>query len=254
MFVGQRKLWTLLDVLVPEMRKGENINLMFRAPSGYGKTKMAVMVALDITNEQDIQYELPDSSGEVYIDESKRVIVIDECHELKQPEIIYPLMDSKKHCIFLCSNETGELKEPLVNRCIQLIFDDYEITEIEAMVNILLPNLPVEFIMTIAENCQLNPRITKKICQTLGYIFERNKPNSVEELKYIISNTLQIENGLNLEQRRYLDFLCKVNRASLDLISSAIRIDRKTIQRDIEPYLIRLGKISITSRGRICLV
>lgn len=252
MFIGQQKLWTLLDVLIEKMKEGENINIMFRAPSGYGKTKMAVIAATEVTNESDIQYELPDSNGEVYLDTSKRIIIIDEVHEMKQPELIYPLLDSEKHCIFLCSNETGELKEPLVNRCIPFIFDDYSIEEIEGIIKSNL-EVPLEYRKEIALSCQKNPRIAKKICQTLGYIFQKNYPNSVEELRSIVINILQIENGLNLEQRKYINFLQKVERASLDLISSALRIDKKTIQKDIEPYLVRTDRIRITSRGRTWL-
>jgi Holliday junction resolvasome RuvABC ATP-dependent DNA helicase subunit len=251
MFIGQKQLWIRLEYLIPKLKAGENFNLLFRAPSGYGKTKMAVMLATEIANDDEIQYELPNQNGEIYFDEFKRVNIIDEAHELKEPEYLYPYMDSGKHTILLCSNEAGELKEPLANRCIPFIFDDYSILEIEEIIRRLL-NIPEEYVKEIAKNCQLNPRIAKDIiCRQLNIIFERNYPQTVEDLKNIIVNVLQIENGLNREQKRYLEFLEKVERASLDLISYALHIDKKTITKEVEPYLVRTSKVRITPRGRM---
>jgi Holliday junction resolvasome RuvABC ATP-dependent DNA helicase subunit len=72
-------------------------------------------------------------------------------------------------------------------------------------------------------------------------------------MRTLLRNVLQIEDGLNPLHRRYLEYLTKVRRASLDSIIFATRIDRKTILREVEPVLISRNLIMITSKGRILL-
>jgi len=54
--------------------------------------------------------------------------------QLKEPEFLYYFLDSGKFTFFLLSNESGNLKEPLINRCIPFIFHPYSQKEINLMV------------------------------------------------------------------------------------------------------------------------
>jgi len=60
-----------------------------------------------------------------------------------------------------------------------------------------------------------------------------------------------VEDGLTIECNIYLEFIKKVKRASLDLISSATRLDKSLIKNVIEPILIEKGLVIITGRGRV---
>ncbi len=253
-FIGQQRIWVELEFIVPELQAGKNINIIIRAPSGYGKTKLAAAIANAI-NPESIDYNIPDGDGNIEIDTEKRIIIIDEIHTLVNPERIYPIMDSKEHVMILCSNEFGELKEPLVNRCVDLIFDKYSAEEITAICGWDFKEngmqIPLECLEELARNCNLNPRIARNISDRLVTIFKRiGVPNTKEEIKEILKNILQIEDGLNPLHRRYLEYLAKVNRASLDSISFATRLDKKTITKEIEPVLAEKNLITITSRGR----
>lgn len=60
--------------------------------------------------------------------------------------------------------------------------------------------------------------------------------------------------GRNQNDRRYLDYLKRVNRpVGIKAIEAAIGIDAETIEKDIEPFLLRSRYISRTAKGRILL-
>lgn len=254
MFFGQEKIWKQLDYLIPAMQGGQNLNILIRAPSGCGKTKLAFIIAMRI-DENNLDYSSCDIDGNVSPDWNKRIIILDEVHLIKNPEFLYPYMDMGDKIIILCSNESGELKEPLTNRCIDLNFETYSDLEIGAVVREDFRNLnlevPYEVIMEIVRNCNSTPRVARRIVERLGIIFRVNGiPQNAEQVRNILRDVLQIEDGLNPLHRRYLEYLEKIERGSLDLIRFGTRIDKSTILKEIEPVLIGRNLIKITSRGR----
>jgi Holliday junction resolvasome RuvABC ATP-dependent DNA helicase subunit len=104
----------------------------------------------------------------------------------------------------------------------------------------------------IASRCKNIPRLAKIICTRLSYVFNNlGVSKNVEELESYLSNILSIQkNGLNELDRRYLEYLSIVKRSSLQNIIINTRIDKETIMTEIEPYLIFLNLIKITSKGR----
>jgi Holliday junction resolvasome RuvABC ATP-dependent DNA helicase subunit len=254
-FIGQTQIKRELEYLIPVMQEGKNLNILLRGPSGFGKTRLAVIIALNVSPD-NCELVLATEEG-VDFDLDKRLIIIDEVHLLKNPEVLYPYLDSGRYTFVLCSNEFGELKEPLVNRCTSLTFDLYSNAEIgEIITQDLLKEgveLSEECIQEIVKNSNGIPRTARKITETLLIIFKSTGIPDLEKLKDILKNVLQLENGLNPLHRRYLDYIQKVERASLDTLIFATRLDKSTICREIEPVLIDKNLIRITSRGRICL-
>jgi Holliday junction resolvasome RuvABC ATP-dependent DNA helicase subunit len=258
-FVGQGRITKLLEIMVPELQAGRNINLLFKAQSGYGKTTLAYTLAWKINNKtwNNYQYILPNDEGKIEIDYSKRVLILDEVHTFKYPETLYPLMDSKKYIMILCTNESGNLKEPLMNRCIPIIFEKYTFWEINFLIKDLFKknynlDLPEEVANEITRNSNLNPRVAKMgLCEPLSFIFKNQGiPKSREETKEIIRVQLDIIDGLNLNHRNYLELLKSVETASISTICAYLNLDRSTVMNYIEPALIERKFIRITSRGR----
>jgi Holliday junction resolvasome RuvABC ATP-dependent DNA helicase subunit len=255
-FIGQRAIEPELTVLLNKIKSGENVNILLRAPSGYGKTDLALRL-VNINDPKGFDYLIP-LSGEIYINPYKRLHIIDEVHLLKDPEIIYPILDSGKHTFILCTNECGILKEPLINRCIQFVFQDYSVDEMQEFVDLFYREyyrvIPGSYINIIAQNSQNNPRICKQICQRLINVFNiYGFPESEDQLNHYIRNILNIHDGLSILQEQYLTVLRNFGTARLDIIASYLHIDKATIQRDIEPYLLYNNKIRISSRGRTIL-
>jgi Holliday junction resolvasome RuvABC ATP-dependent DNA helicase subunit len=252
MFIGQNKLCTELDILLPLLRNGDmNINILFRAPSGYGKTTLAFIMA-NYIDKLGYYYYLPDSSGIVTIHTDKRVHIVDEIHTCKNQEYLYPLMDSDNYIFIFTTNETGELKEPLQNRCTNYIFEPYTDKELTQVIDTVLVNKP-EFpnFHNYFLQYTRTPRVLVKLCQRLAVLFSYyGVPSNEAEFTAIFEGIINIRDGLDMEQMRYMQFLHSVNSASLDLISNAIRVDKATIKRDIEPGLIYKNLITISSKGR----
>ncbi len=257
MFYGQDAIKRELNFLIKDIKNEDNNhNILFRAPSGYGKTTAAFMM-IKVINDglKNFGYYTPDSDGNIpEICDFYRIHFIDEVHCLKHPEILYPLLDSGNYTFILASNESGDLKEPLKNRCIQFIFEPYTETDMFNIVNDILNryHLSEELIMEIAIRCKNIPRIAKIICERLVYVFNNYLvPNNIEELNSILQNILHIEQkGLTKQDLIYLDYLKNIENSSLQNIIYGTGIDRNTILTEIEPFLLHLGLISISSRGR----
>jgi Holliday junction resolvasome RuvABC ATP-dependent DNA helicase subunit len=249
MFVGQKKIKKELASLITEVKHGRNYNILLVAPSGYGKTTLAYKI-LSCFPLDEIEISEPPSFP---FSDNFRYHFLDEVHELRTPEVLYPIMDSREFTIILATNETGELKEPLVNRCVPFIFEPYTNQDMKRIVCSKLPKLHLHLVEDIVRISKGNPRIAVILCERLEYIFEVNGyPETNEELKETLIETLNITpDGFSPLERRYMDFLHNAGgHASLDLITNSTRIDKKTILRDVEPILILSGKVEITSKGR----
>lgn len=257
-FVGQFRIKRELEILIADINLGHNHNILFRAPSGYGKTRLALICLKLLENYGTGMYYLPSPDGLNLVpnfSRTRKIHIIDEAHKLKSQENLYPLMDCGEFTFFILTNESGELKEPLSNRCIQFIFDPYTLDDLTYMTACQLRefNFPEALTNEIGKKC-IHPREVKIMCERLVPIFRAYKiPRTVEEMNEIISEFLRIDlDGLDESERNYLSFLRRIGgRASLDTLTNGTRIDKATILRDVEPKLIYLDKIRITSKGRV---
>lgn len=253
MFVGQNRLCTELDILLPRLAEGMNTNILFRAPSGYGKTTLSFIMA-NYIDKYGYYYYLPDSSGLVTLHTNKRLHIIDEVHTCKNQEYLYPFMDSDQYIFIFTTNETGELKEPLQNRCTNYIFEPYTDEELIQIINNILVDRPSFHFYNYFIQYTRTPRVIVKLCQRLSVLFKYyGVPEDEQQFINIFEGILNIREGLDQEQMRYIQFLRSVGSASLDLISNAIRVDKATIKRDIEPGLIYKNLLTISSKGRTAI-
>ena len=246
LFIGQERIIKELRLLIYHIQRGENVNILFRAPSGYGKTTLGLLCLHTL---KDAKYYLG-SDFFSFFDRTKRVHFIDEIHTIKEPESLYPLMDTNKYTFIFASNESGTLKEPLRNRCIQFVFSEYTEGELKKIAkHHLRHNFGDDILDYIVKKGFGNPRIIKNICFRINYITHSGDiPKSREEFISLVENTLDLgeENYINM----YLSFLKKVGRAGLETIIANTKLDKDTIVNEIEPVLIRQNKIRISSRGR----
>jgi Holliday junction resolvasome RuvABC ATP-dependent DNA helicase subunit len=245
-----------IELLLHDIKENNrNLNILLRAPSGYGKTTCGLII-LQRLGIENAEYLLPNNDGTLdNLNLGKRFHFIDEAHLIKEPERLYPLMDSSNYTFIIATNESGTLKEPLRNRCIQFIFSKYSFEELKLIVreNLGKYNLSNEMIELITGRVKGNPRIAKIICTRLGYVFSGvGVPNDINELIYILENILQIdENGITELDKIYLNYLQSCGGlAGINTLINGTHIDKETITGEIEPNLINLGLIQITSRGR----
>lgn len=252
--VGQDQLKPELAILMEEIKLGNNFNIMFRGSSGYGKTHLANVVCnyvnIDVSH-MFLGEELFDFIGK------RRLNILDEIHEVKNPEYIYPYMDVGSYTFLICTNEFGNLKEPLVNRCIVFDLRNYSLDELTILIKQVFKYHRMEVSIyqckIIASYSRGNPRVAKILAKRLAMLFRRiRQPDDREELVEFLKIYFDLDNGgFNHYDRQYLDFLRTNRRASLATLSSVLCIPQGTLLNEIEPFLIREGLIQITPRGRI---
>ena len=255
-FIGQERILREIALITDDINAGNNHNILFRAQSGYGKTHLGLSILLFLGSERGTYY-LPSSDG-VELNppfmEDKLIHLVDEVHTYKNQEQLYPLMDSGRFSFILMSNETGQLREPLINRCIQFNFEPYTAENINQIVELKLNkyNLDRLLIEQIGSKCS-TPREVKILCERLMIIFNNYLlPDSPQELERILEEIMGIsQEGLTTLELDYLNLLTRLGgQASLNTLSYGLRLDKATIMRDVEPKLIYLNKITISSRGR----
>jgi Holliday junction DNA helicase RuvB len=104
----------------------------------------------------------------------------------------------------------------------------------------------------IAKTCRSNPR---HVVSRTEWIRDFMLANDTKRMKNDqLLNVIQMqgfdEDGLTPTDHRYMDVLINDGPIGLNSISSKINVDPATITNDIEPYLLRLGLIRITTAGR----
>lgn len=256
MFIGQDRIVNEVDILLQEMKLGKNYNILFRAPSGYGKTHLALLMAAKLGWKENCAYYLC-TEDNFNIILTKRIHILDEIHLTRNPEFLYPLMDSNNFIFILCTNESGVLKEPLSNRCINFIFEKYSDNEMLELVseNLNKYGLSQEILKYITEKSRGVPRYAVTLCKRLDYFFKyKGVPSNIKSIENIVNDMGIFKGGFTVQDRIYLNALERSGRMSLDNLSRLTNIDKATILRDIEPFLLEKNLIRITSRGRECIL
>jgi len=84
-------------------------------------------------------------------------------------------------------------------------------------------------------------------------VIKKNNIVSIEIVEKVLNNQKIDHRGLDEIDRSFLNYLYKNNcgPVGLDTISAALSEDSTMLEFIVEPYLIKLGLISRTSRGRL---
>ena len=259
MFIGQKHIINELSVLLPT---GDNFNLVLLGQPGQGKTLLGLKIGNFIGKE--FLYKIADNNESFFqrIDNEikrYRLIFIDEIHRLGYDvEKLYPILDSKKNFFIFATNQPQLLPEAFRTRVIELLFARYSREELRDIVRSYLSlNLNNELLDIIIDAAEENPRRINQYCgrlysilKTKGGLITIGGTITKEILMEIITQYFNIIDGMNSLEREYLSFLERVKIASLQTLTSSLRVNREVIQTEIEPQLLFKGKIKITSKGR----
>jgi Holliday junction DNA helicase RuvB len=255
-FKGQQEIIDGIHYLIDDIEAGENYNFLFRAPSGYGKTYLSHRILYFLHFKTNTRSYISFTGDKYRYFSEKRIQVIDEVHLLKDPERIYPIMDTGEHTFMLMSNEYSDLLDPLVNRCFVFNFGPYEPRDLENIAQDFLRTqdivLQPELLKVLVENSRLMPREVINLCKRLKVIFKQyGQPQTPEEMEGALFNYTGVKKGgFNNYDLAYLDFLKENETASLNTLANVLQIPRQTILNEVEPFLIRKKLVKIGSRGR----
>lgn len=289
-YVGQEKAKENLSIYIKAAKqRGEPLDhVLFYGPPGLGKTTLAGIVANEMgVNIRVTSGPAIEKQGDLVAIlsnlEQGDVLFIDEIHRLNRTveEILYPAMEDGKIDIIIgkgpsarsyqlslpkftligATTRAGQLSAPLRDRFgVILRLEMYTPEELSQIVkrSSKILNIPVddEGAYQIASRSRGTPRIANRLLKR-SRDFAEVKYEGVITAEAAASalNSMEIDElGLDLIDRRLLTTMIKNYNGGpvgLETISAAIGEESVTIEDVYEPYLMQIGFLARTPRGRI---
>ncbi|MDO8537097.1 MAG: Holliday junction branch migration DNA helicase RuvB [bacterium] len=289
-YIGQERVKKNLRILIDAAKKrGDPVeHVLLGGPAGLGKTSMAHLIAremntnIKITSGPAIE-RVGDLASILTNLAPGDILFIDEVHRLNKlvEEVLYPAMESRVLDIIIgkgpsartiqlelppftliaATTRVGLLSGPLRSRfggSFRLEF--YSLQNIERIIkrsaNILGVSINNDAISRIAASSRFTPRVANRLLKRVRYYAEvHDKPLVVEEVAQKTFDLLEIDKeGLDPMDRKILEVIVKIfggGPVGLTSIAAASSEEEDTIEDVYEPYLMQLGFLERTPRGRV---
>ena len=291
-YIGQDKVKENMKIYIEAAKKrGEPLDhCLFYGPPGLGKTTISTIIANEMHSNIKITsgpaIEKPGDLAAILTSLSEYdVLFIDEIHRLSKSveEILYPALedftldivigkgpssksirlDLPKFTLIGATTKAGSLTTPLRDRFgIIHRLELYSIEDLSTIVKrsskILNIEIEKEAAVEIARRSRGTPRIANRLLKRVrDYAIVLGDGDITLKITKLALNKLEIDElGLDEIDRKILDTM--INQymgrpVGIEALSATIGEEVDTIEDVYEPYLIQIGFISRTVRGRIAL-
>ncbi|MEE2916370.1 Holliday junction branch migration DNA helicase RuvB [Sphingomonas ginsenosidimutans] len=289
-FVGQKAARENLRVFIQAARaRGDALDhVLFFGPPGLGKTTLAQIVAREMgvgfrATSGPVIAKSGDLAALLTNLEDGDVLFIDEIHRLQPAveEVLYPAMEDRALDLMIgegpsarsvridlprftlvgATTRQGLLTTPLRDRFgIPIRLQFYTVDELEQVVTraagLLDMGIARDGATEIARRSRGTPRIA-------GRLLRRVRDFAAVAGAAVVDATiadraldrLEVDRlGLDAMDRRYLTMIADIYRGGpvgVETLAAGLSEPRDTIEEVIEPYLIQLGLVARTARGRV---
>ena len=289
-YIGQDTVKNQLEIFISacKMRSESLDHVLLFGPPGLGKTTLANVISKELS--ANFRYtsgpilEKPGDLAAILTNlEANDILFIDEIHRLSPvvEEILYPALEDFRLDIILgegaaariikidlpqftligATTRAGMLTNPLRDRFgITLRLEFYSITELSAVIirsaKLLKVNIADDGAFEIAKRSRGTPRIANRLLRRVrDYADVKASGKITKETASLALDMLNVDScGLDTLDRNLL--LTIIERFSggpvgLDNIAVTIGESSETIEELLEPYLLQVGFLQRTARGRV---
>ena len=289
-YIGQDRIKNNLKILIGAAKKRNDTveHLLLHGPSGLGKTTLAYLIARELGSGIKITsgtaLEKAGDVGSILTGLNEGdVLFIDEVHRLNKAveEEIYPAMenvkldiiigkgnsaktlqiDLPKFTLIAATTKISMLSSPFRSRFgVNFRLDFYGQKDIEKIISrsakLLNINLEPQAIDLIAQASRFTPRIANRLLKRVRDYAQMNNRESISPTTAQEAlNMLEIDaRGLEETDRMILRTIARTfdgGPVGLKAIAASISEEESTIEDVYEPYLIQVGFLARTPKGRV---